>query len=129
MNLHHIRSIVTEFERAPNEVNSIIETSQYGVCLTDFNGIYTSVNQKYLDIYKYKREELLGKHFTIVVPEAAVTLMKDIYEEFLISKASTSRMWTVITKDKKSLTVNLEALYTEAFTLPHRVIFIEPIEF
>ncbi|UZR98960.1 PAS domain S-box protein [Chondrinema litorale] len=128
MDLQHIRSIVIQLERAPEEVDLIINTSIYAVCITNFNGVYTSVNDKYLSIYLYSKQDLLGKHFTIVVPEPAKELMKEMYEDFLISKENATRMWTVITKNKKSLTVNLTAVYTEAFNLPHRVIFMEQVE-
>lgn len=46
-----------------NELKLMIENSPIGVCSTNLQGIFTSVNDAYCKMLGYPAEELLGKHF------------------------------------------------------------------
>ncbi|MBT31191.1 MAG: hypothetical protein CMO01_16165 [Thalassobius sp.] len=129
MNIQHIRSIIKQIESAPSKVDKIIERSSYGICLTDSNGMFTTVNRAYLDIYRYSKKEVLNKHYSKVVPESDRKLLKEIKQEFLNSKSNHKKELRVHTKDNKSITVNVESIYTTVFLLPHRITFIEPVEY
>ena len=39
-----------------------------GICITDEEGVIVYLNEKYLDIYGYSREEMIGESFLMVVP-------------------------------------------------------------
>ncbi len=48
----------------------IAETAAEGIYRVDANGEFTFVNKAYCETFGYKAGELLGKHFSIVIPEA-----------------------------------------------------------
>lgn len=50
-------------------LRTIIDTTPLGVCITDENGYFESVNPAYEKLYRYDKGELIGQHFTIVVPD------------------------------------------------------------
>ena len=45
---------------------NIIKNSPIGICITDKNGFFEYINPKYCELYGYDKEELLGKHFSLV---------------------------------------------------------------
>jgi PAS domain S-box-containing protein len=61
----------------------IIEKTPAGVCITNEKGIYEYVNDAYCKIYGYRADELLGKHFTIVVPKEYKSKLIELHDHFL----------------------------------------------
>ena len=56
---------------AANPLNALAiinDEKELGICVTDENGNYVHVNQRYNEIYAYAPGELKGKNFKIVVP-------------------------------------------------------------
>jgi len=51
-------------------LRALIETAPVGVCVTDAGGAFTMVNAAYCALYGYTPAELLGQHFTLIVPAA-----------------------------------------------------------
>ena len=54
-----------------------------GVCLTDQDGFYRLMNDAYCAIYEYDREELLGKHYSVIMPPDQVEIGKAQYARLL----------------------------------------------
>ena len=50
-------------------LNTIFSTSKIGICVTDHRNNFLNVNKTYCQIYGYAREELIGKHISILDPE------------------------------------------------------------
>jgi PAS domain S-box-containing protein len=49
---------------------SILNSAQTGICLTDENGVFIEVNYAYCQLYGFRVEELIGKAFTVHFPDA-----------------------------------------------------------
>jgi PAS domain S-box-containing protein len=49
---------------------SILNSAQTGICLTDENGLFVEVNRAYCQLYGFTVEELIGKPFTVHFPDA-----------------------------------------------------------
>ncbi|MCW2276988.1 PAS domain-containing sensor histidine kinase [Heliophilum fasciatum] len=87
----------------------IIDHTPVGVCVTDEKGFFRSVNPAYCRIYGYSPEELIGQHFTVVVPPESRQLLCDLHERFMHYGSEIRGEWTVMSKSGKQLTVLAEA--------------------
>ncbi len=64
-------------------IQNIIDRTPLGVCVTNNRGIFESVNNAYCDLYGYGENELIGQHFTMVVPDAMKPLLSDLHDQFI----------------------------------------------
>lgn len=95
-------------KRTENELlyNKIFDTANLGICLTNTEGRFAAVNPEYCNIYGYQEDELIGKHFTIVVPDEHKESLSKLHYDFLIhEKEELSTEWTVIRKDGKHIRI------------------------
>ncbi len=90
---------------------SILEETPVGICITNADGLYEYVNEAYLKIYGYRRDELLGAHFTMVVPPKNRRLLTQLHDEFLGRKYELSGEWEVARKDGSLITILANAAY------------------
>ena len=98
--------------RVENETfyGKIFETANLGICLTDKEGRFVAVNPTYCSIYGYSEHELIGKHFTIVVPPEHRAFMRELHDEFLINhKDELGNEWDVVRKDGRKLHIYASA--------------------
>ena len=49
---------------------SVFEVTEVGICITNQSGKFADVNNAYCRIYGYRKKELIGKPFTMVLPSA-----------------------------------------------------------
>ncbi|MEQ6888551.1 sensor domain-containing diguanylate cyclase [Halomonas sp. CS7] len=66
-----------------DNTETVIRAAPIGICITDAEGHFEMVNPAYCDFYGYREEELLGQHFTLVVPEADHASMNDLHQRFV----------------------------------------------
>jgi len=67
-------------------LNIALEAYAYGmaniaICITDENGVYISVNDKYASLFGYKPSELIGGHFLKVMPKDEADKVVKFYGE------------------------------------------------
>ena len=125
----------TEFKNATdklisseNMMRSVFNVANVGICVTDSMGIFTNLNNKYCEIYGYKKEELLGKHFTIVVPENYKEQASSLHDQFIEDGKEIPSAWKVQRKDKKIIDVYVSAeLLENEFKEKFKVTSIEDI--
>ncbi|MDP4089113.1 MAG: EAL domain-containing protein [Bacillota bacterium] len=86
-------------------INAIFYAANVGICVTDEQGKYEIVNDTYCKIYGYTRSELLGRPFTIVVPEESREYAEKVYGETLDGGLEPPSEWKVVRKDGKHLNV------------------------
>jgi len=105
-----------------NEIKSVFESNQdlsfkifdsmpIGICITDKNGKFTDVNETYLSIYGYQRDEMIGGPFTMVVPEESKSELTDLHNQFMGRKYELSGRWKVWGKSKEKFEVITNAAY------------------
>lgn len=98
--------------RVENETfyGKIFATANLGICLTDKEGRFVAVNPAYCSIYGYQEDELIGKHFTLVVPHEHKAFMRQLHDDFLLhGKEELGNEWDVIRKDGKKLHIYASA--------------------
>lgn len=87
----------------------IIERTPAGVCVTDENGIYEYVNPAYCRIYHYRPDELVGKHFTMVVAEDQREILSALHDQFIAGQSEIRGEWNVVTREGEPLFVLADA--------------------
>lgn len=90
--------------------SSVFKLVPFGICITDSKGYFVDFNDKYCKIYGYKRNELLGKHFTIVVKPNQRKEARKLHDDFISSGKEPPAVWEVVRKDKKKIKISVEAV-------------------
>jgi PAS domain S-box-containing protein len=78
--------------------DALLTKIDVAVCHTSDTGHYLDVNDAYCQLYGYTREEIIGKHFTMVVPEAYRTAASKIHDDFINGVAEPAAEWTVVNR-------------------------------
>jgi len=78
---------------------AIYDNMGMAICVTDEHGNFVEVNDAYTKLYGYTREELLGNHFTMVVPEHYRSQAAQIHDAFMAGAPEMPAEWVVVRKD------------------------------
>lgn len=97
INVFRTKEIKEAIAASPDKAQEIIDNEkELGICVTDENGNYVYVNERYNQIYGYQPGELPGKPFTLVVPPENHKQLQNAHALFiksplLIMKTKTRR--------------------------------------
>ncbi|TVQ37984.1 MAG: PAS domain S-box protein [Spirochaetaceae bacterium] len=115
-------------QRSEKRLREVIETTPVGICITNADGIFEYVNPPYCRLYQYRPEELLGKHFTLVVPESERGRLSELHGEFMGRRWELRGEWTVQRKDGSQLSILADAAYIiDIDERPKKVTFVVDI--
>ncbi len=115
-------------ERSEKRLREIIETTPVGICITNEDGIFEYVNRPYCRLYQYSPEELVGRHFTVVVPDADRDRLSDLHAEFMGRRWELRGEWRVQRKDGEPLNILADAAYiVDIDGHPKKVTFVVDI--
>jgi diguanylate cyclase (GGDEF)-like protein/PAS domain S-box-containing protein len=70
-------------EAGRNFLAATLDVLPVGVCLTDEGGYYRMMNDAYCAIYEYDREEMLGQHYSVIMPPDQIALANAHYAQML----------------------------------------------
>ncbi|SMG29951.1 PAS domain S-box-containing protein [Marivirga sericea] len=97
----------------PSDVDNIINsTKEIGICITNQDKKFVAVNDYYCDLYGYKREELVGNEFTMIVPDDFKEQMNHLHDKFMKDKREISRDWQVQTRNGL-LNISVDTAYSD----------------
>jgi len=88
---------------------SVINTAAIGICVTDEEGRYVLVNPAYCATYGYSKEELLGKHFSMVIPTEDQLRATKTHSAFIAGDPNSSGEWRLLHKDGRLLDIYVTA--------------------
>ncbi|MCL7930260.1 sensor domain-containing diguanylate cyclase [Halomonas llamarensis] len=81
------RRITDPFEHlialSSRDAANMINAAPIGICITNAAGMFEMVNPAYCEFYGYEKEELLGQHFTVVVPKAYRAKLSQLHDAFI----------------------------------------------
>ncbi|WP_386082332.1 diguanylate cyclase [Vreelandella sp. F11] len=115
------------FNRSKRNTENVIKAAPIGICITTPSGHFEMVNPAYCEFYGYQQEELLGQHFTQVVPKENRAILSALHDEFMRGNESQElrQEWDVVVKSGERRTVIAEAARIEADDgEPRKVTFI-----
>jgi two-component system CheB/CheR fusion protein len=99
LNITDEKNYLLSHQKSENMINSIFNATETGICVTDHQGRFVKVNEGYARLYKYKREELIGQMFSIVVQPEQRQLAEKLHADFIAGKEEMPGEWQVIKKD------------------------------
>ncbi|MBW4671511.1 MAG: PAS domain S-box protein [Cyanomargarita calcarea GSE-NOS-MK-12-04C] len=82
--------IGVELKNRNKQIDSIFNSAQTGICLTDHNGYYIDVNPYYCELYGFRREELIGQLFTVRYHNLTVAEKANLIQDYQDSIGSSS---------------------------------------
>lgn len=93
---------------SPDQLLTSIEGLAY--CVTDSRGYFVEVNAGYEKLYGYTQEELIGNHFTMVVPAEARELLSELHSNFIAGEDELPTEYTVQRKDGSLIAIKVSAV-------------------
>ncbi|WP_186441328.1 PAS domain S-box protein [Desulfamplus magnetovallimortis] len=100
---------ITAIKQSEKRLTAIIDNTPVGICITDENGIFEQVNPAYCRLYKYDESELIGKHFTIVVPEKSRKILGELHDSFIQGESELRGEWEVVDKNGSLIAIIADA--------------------
>jgi two-component system cell cycle sensor histidine kinase/response regulator CckA len=88
---------------------SVIDTAAIGICVTDEEGRYVLVNPAYCATYGYSKEELLGQHFSMVIPTEDQLKATKTHSAFIAGDPNSSGEWRLRHKDGRLIDIYVTA--------------------
>ncbi|AEE20599.1 PAS domain S-box-containing protein [Dokdonia sp. Hel_I_63] len=110
---NELASIKSAFESNQDLSYEIFQQMPIGICITNPKGYFTDVNTTYCDIYGYTREELIGKPFTVVVPDQSLAVLEQLHADFMEQEQELQGRWTVKNKNKEEFEIITNAAFLQ----------------
>lgn len=104
-----LKQTLSELDEKERLVNSVFDATALGICITDQDGIFVDANKTYCDIYGYKKDEIIGRHFTMMVPPGLRGEMQQLHDDFIAGENEAPGEFDVIDKEGKELKVAFQA--------------------
>lgn len=128
IDLQETGRIKDAIDKDPENYQQIIDGTRLGICITNEDGNYTAVNNTYLAILGYAREEMVGKSFLMVVPPAQKEELKEMHDEFIELQIEIFEEFAILNKKGERIKINVDAGFSDKVEgKPHKLTFIDPI--
>ncbi len=120
-----VRSYNADLKQSEGRLRGIIESTPVGICITDENGYYEYANPTYCKLYQYEPEELIGNHFTLVVPDEYRDELIRLHDEFMGRRYELRGEWSVKKKSGEIMNIIADAAYIiDVDGRPKKVTFV-----
>ncbi len=124
-----INKIFAERDRILREEQAryrlIINATPIAICITNEFGYYEFANPEYRRLTGYAEDELIGEHFSLVVPERYRETLTRLHDEFMGQRAELDGQWTIVRKDGHELTILANAAYiVDVDAKPKKVTYV-----
>jgi PAS domain S-box-containing protein len=86
------QKVLDDLKNSELSFRSIIAGCIVGISITDEDGIFEFVNEEYCNIFGYNPEEMIGYHFTIIVPDEFKKRMTESYDHFFRERKRGAKM-------------------------------------
>lgn len=103
-------TIPTDMFNSEEAFHQLVRLAPIGICLTDRARRFVLVNPAYCRVYGYGEEELLGREFTLVLPEEDRARAAQLHDDFLEGRTDESPgEWRLRRKDGTLRTILVDA--------------------
>jgi PAS domain S-box-containing protein len=84
----HKKGIAKEINFNKQLLEQLLKVLKVGICITDRDGRFVFVNEHYTSIYGYRKDELLGNSFLMMLPEESREEFDKLHRDFIDNKVS-----------------------------------------
>jgi diguanylate cyclase (GGDEF)-like protein/PAS domain S-box-containing protein len=113
---------------ARETMTRFVRAAPLGICVTDEHGVFEQVNPHYCGFYGYTEAEMLGRHFSLVVPEDQRQTLSRLHDQFIREGVEIQGEWKVRTRQGETRTILADAVrITGDDGRPRKVTFIVDI--
>jgi len=103
-------AVYEKWQASGEPIMTIVESTPSGICITDEDGVFEYVNQAYCTLYGYQLQELIGKPFTVVVPESHRAWLIELHQKFISGTNEVRGEWPVRAKNGDELFILADAV-------------------
>lgn len=109
--------VQANYERTVSEnlINAVFNAVSIGICITNAEGYFVQVNDQYCQLYGYSREEIIGKHFTMMVADQHKQMMTDLHDTFIAGGEEPPSEFEVVNKAGERIKI---AVFATLLTQP-----------
>ena len=126
IDLKETKRIKDALKEDPKNYQSIINDTKLAICITNQGGNFVAVNDNYVDLYGFSRDELIGQPFTVVVPSDSRDNLKRYHDRFFVDRYEILRRWVVQNKAGEEMDIFADAGYNDQIEgAPHKVTLIQ----
>ena len=126
IDLKETKRIKAALQERPEDYQSTIEDTTLAICITNQAGNFVAVNDNYIQLYGFSRDELIGQPFTKVVPFDSQDNLKRYHDRFFVDKYEILRRWVVQNKAGEPMEIFADAGYSDTIEgAPHKVTMIQ----
>lgn len=80
------RKSIEDLQQSQERYKTIVETSLDGIYQVDTSGNFIFINESFANLFGYKRDELLGKHFSCLLSSETLAKVEAMVREVLSGK-------------------------------------------
>jgi len=113
IDLKETKRVKDELMANPENFQEIINGTHLAICITGEDAKFVAVNDSYVKLYGYDRTELVGKLFTVVLPEENKEILLDYHARFFEDKYEIIRKWVVKNKSGQLMEIFADAGYND----------------
>ena len=103
-------AVYEKWKASGEPIMTIVESTPSGICITDEDGVFEYVNQAYCTLYGYQLGELIGRHFTVVVPESHRAWLIELHDKFISGTNEVRGEWPVRNRAGEELFILADAV-------------------
>jgi diguanylate cyclase (GGDEF)-like protein/PAS domain S-box-containing protein len=87
-------------------LDAFFETADIGLCITDAYGYFVRVNRAYCELYQYSPAELIGRHFTMILPPEQREHACRLHDAFIAGTPKMAGEWIAQRRDGSQITIH-----------------------
>jgi PAS domain S-box-containing protein len=130
IDLQETARIKEAIESNPADFEKIIEDTKLAICITDEDQTFAAVNNNYLKLYEFDREDLIGQSFLKVVPQETQEELSELHDKFIEIQIEMMRDWVVLSKTGKKMKISVDAGFSDQINdAPHKITFVQLEEY
>ena len=112
-------------QNAQAQSRLIVDSTPVAICITNAQGLYEYVNPRYRRLTGYDSEELVGRHFTKVVPTEEQDELEHLHDEFMGRRYELAGQWRIVNKEGRTIPILANAAYIiDVDGKPKKVTFV-----
>ncbi|NQV18300.1 MAG: PAS domain S-box protein [Armatimonadetes bacterium] len=106
----HNKKLLNVLEESKLQLHKFLDKIPISVSIINEKGAFEYVNRTYSQLFKYPPIGLIGKSFTITIPEEHRDIFLQKHIEFMNGKIKERGEWKMHTKDEEILTLWVESI-------------------